>query len=78
MLGVTMGSVTFSGSALAKVVTDPAFADGSDKYFRSHNGSLIEAKSSKMSYDAQRAGKLWSDSEQLAHLQPSEKPALLQ
>jgi NAD(P)-dependent dehydrogenase (short-subunit alcohol dehydrogenase family) len=78
MLGVTMGSVNFSGAALAKIVADPVFADGSGKYFQSHNGSLIEAKSSKMSYDAQRAGKLWSDSEQLAHLQVSEKPALLQ
>ncbi len=76
-LGVTMGSLSFSGSALAKVVADPSFADGSGKYFQSRNGSLVEARSSKTSYDEQRAAKLWSDSERLVHLRAKEEPALL-
>lgn len=76
-LGVTMGSLSFSGSALAKVVADPSFADGSGKYFQSKNGSLIEARSSKTSYDEERAAKLWRDSEQLVHLRAKEEPALL-
>lgn len=76
-LGVTMGSLSFSGSALARVVADPAFADGSGKYFQSKNGSLIEARSSEVSHDEARAAKLWSDSEQLVHLQGKEAPALL-
>ena len=76
-LGVTMGSLSFSGPALARVVADPSFADGSGKYFQSKNGSLIEARSSKTSYDEERAAKLWRDSEQLVHLQGKEEPALL-
>jgi len=77
-LGVTMGSLSFSGAGLAKVVADPSFAHGSGKYIQSDNGSLIEARSSKVSYDVRRAGKLWSDSKQLVKLQPHEEPALLQ
>ncbi len=76
-LGVTMGSVGFSGAALAKVVSDPAFADGSGKYFQSNDGSLIEARSSKMSYDEARAAKLWSDSKRLVRLSPDEEPMAL-
>jgi NAD(P)-dependent dehydrogenase (short-subunit alcohol dehydrogenase family) len=76
-LGVTMGSLSFSGPALARVAYDPSFADGSGKYFQSKNGSLIEARSSKTSYDEERAAKLWRDSEQLVHLQGKEEPALL-
>ncbi len=77
MLGVTIGSLSFSGAGLAKMVMDPAYADGSGKYFQSHNGTLSEARSSKMSYDKSRARKLWSDSAQLVQLQASEKSALL-
>ena len=76
-LGVTMGSLSFSGSALARVVADPSFADGSGKYFQSKNGSLIEARSSETSYDEGRAVKLWGDSEQLVGLRKREEPALL-
>jgi NAD(P)-dependent dehydrogenase (short-subunit alcohol dehydrogenase family) len=76
-LGVTMGSLSFSGTALARVAYDPSFADGSGKYFQSKNGSLIEARSSVASYDEERAAKLWRDSERLVHLQGKEEPALL-
>ena len=76
-LGVTMGSLSFSGSALARVAYDPSFADGSGRYFQSKNSSLIEARSSEASYDEGSAAKLWRDSEQLVHLQVKEEPALL-
>lgn len=75
--GVTMGTVSFSGAALAKVASDPAYANGSGKYFQSNDGQLIEARSSKMSYDEQRAIKLWNDSKLLVHLQPNEEAAQL-
>ncbi len=71
-LGVTMGSLPFSGEALAKVVADPAFANSSGKYFQSKNGSLVEARSSKVSYDEERARRLWEDSRHLVHL-PAER-----
>jgi len=77
MIGVTIGSLTFSGAGLAKMVMDPPYADGSGKYFQSHNGTLSEARSSKLSYDKSRARKLWSDSAQLVQLQASEESALL-
>jgi NAD(P)-dependent dehydrogenase (short-subunit alcohol dehydrogenase family) len=76
-VGVTMGSVGFSGAALARIAADPEFASGSGKYFQSNDGRLIEARSSKVSYDERRALKLWRDSEQLVHLQGKEEPALL-
>jgi hypothetical protein len=76
-LGVTMGSIPFSGEALAKLAIDPAFAKASGKYIQSRNGRLIEARSSKMSHDEQRARRLWSDSETLVCLQPQERPRSL-
>ena len=77
-LGVTMGSLGFSGASLARIVADPSFADGSGKYFQSHNGLLVEIRSSKVSYDGKRAAKLWDDSKLLVKLQPNEEPAILQ
>ncbi|WP_165789555.1 SDR family NAD(P)-dependent oxidoreductase [Billgrantia endophytica] len=67
-LGVTMGSLAFSGDALARVAIDPAFARASGKYMQSRNGQLIETRSSAMSYDIERARKLWADSETLVGL----------
>lgn len=75
--GITMGSLDFSGKALAKVAADPAYATGSGKYFQSNDNRLIERRSSKLSYDEQRALKLWNDSKALVHLQPNEEPAQL-
>jgi NAD(P)-dependent dehydrogenase (short-subunit alcohol dehydrogenase family) len=76
-LGVTMGEVEFSGSSLGKIAADPAFADASGKYFQSNDGRLLQVRSSKMSYDEQRATRLWNDSRELVHLLPGEEPALL-
>ena len=69
-LGVTMGSIPFSGDGLAKVAIGPAFAAASGKYIQSRNGQLIEAQSSVMTHDIARARKLWADSEKLVRLQP--------
>jgi NAD(P)-dependent dehydrogenase (short-subunit alcohol dehydrogenase family) len=76
-LGITMGDLVFSGASLGKIAADPAFANGSGKYFQSNDGRLIEARSSKMSYDEQRATRLWNDSKKLVHLLPDEEPAVL-
>lgn len=65
--GVTMGDMVFSGKALARVAADPAYANGSGKYFQSNDGKLIERPSSKLSYDEQRAKKLWNDTKTLIH-----------
>lgn len=60
-LGVTMGSLEFSGACLAKLAIEPEFADGSGKYYQSRDGKLIERESSTLSYDEIRARKLWDD-----------------
>ena len=75
-LGVTMGSIPFSGDSLADVAIGSRFADASGKYIQSHNGQLIEARSSKVSYDEAVARKLWADSEMLVHLRPEEKTSM--
>ena len=67
-LGVTMGSIPFSGDALARIAVDPAFADASGRYLQSTGGRLIEARSSAMSHDVARAQKLWADSEAITGL----------
>jgi len=78
MIGITQGSLDFSGASLAKVTADPRFAQMSGKYLQSNDGSLLVAKSSKASYSEVSAAKLWDDSKRLASLQPSEEPASLQ
>jgi len=71
-IGVTMGSLPFSGAALASVAMDDKFANASGKYFQSKNGTLIEARSSKTSYDQRRlpsCGRIlssWSGSRQVS------------
>jgi NAD(P)-dependent dehydrogenase (short-subunit alcohol dehydrogenase family) len=76
-LGITIGSLDFSGKSLGKLAGDPAFAHASGKYFESNRGRLIETHSSKMSYDQQRATRLWQDSKELVHLSSSEESVLL-
>ncbi|WP_419806332.1 SDR family NAD(P)-dependent oxidoreductase [Terriglobus sp.] len=72
-VGITQGSLGFSGASLARLAADAAYANASGKYFQSSAGRLIERHSSKMSYDEGRAGKLWNDSKQLVRLQPGEE-----
>mgnify|MGYP004535685239 CR=1 FL=1 len=58
-------SIAFSGDALARIAVDPFFSNASGKYLQSTSGRLIEARSSVMSYDAERARKLWQDCEKI-------------
>lgn len=76
-LGVTTGSMEFSGRALARLAADPAFAQISGKYMQSNDGRLIETRSSKTSHDEQRARRLWEDSRRLVYLRPDQESALL-
>jgi NAD(P)-dependent dehydrogenase (short-subunit alcohol dehydrogenase family) len=76
-IGVTQGSVSFSGASLAQIAADPIYANASGKYLQSNDGALKEAQSSKMSYDEKRAAKVWNDSKTLVGLQPSEEAAQL-
>ncbi len=76
-MGVTQGSIGFSGAALGRIAADPAFAGASGKYLQSNDGQLIERRSSTASYDEAKAAQLWRDTEALVHLQPEERPALL-
>ena len=71
-VGVTQGSISFSGACLAKVASDTAYENGSGKYFQSNDGALSETRSSKLTYDEQRALKLWNDSITLVGLQAGE------
>ncbi len=64
--GVTMGSLDFSGASLARIAADPEFANASGKYYQSNDGKLIERRSSTLSYDENRAARLWSQMEELA------------
>ena len=75
--GVTQGSVSFSGGSLARVAAEPTYANGSGKYFQSNNSALSETRSSTMSYDEQRALKLWNDSKTLVRLQANEESVQL-
>jgi NAD(P)-dependent dehydrogenase (short-subunit alcohol dehydrogenase family) len=76
-VGVTMGDLEFSGRSLGRIAADPDFADASGQYLQSHDGRLLRVRSSKLSYDEQRATRLWNDSRELVHLLPSEEPAVL-
>ena len=76
-MGITQGSIGFSGAALAKIAYDADFDKASGKYFQSNDGRLIERRSSATSYDPAKARQLWQDSEMLVKLKPDERPALL-
>lgn len=76
--GVTMGSIPFSGDALARIAIDPQYAHASGQYLQSKDNTLLPAQSSKASYDEQNAAKLWNDSTTLVKLQPDEMPRIIQ
>jgi NAD(P)-dependent dehydrogenase (short-subunit alcohol dehydrogenase family) len=76
-LGVTMGSLTFSGDALARIAVDPDFAGATGQYLQSKNGSLITSRSSKASYDEEKAFRLWRDSATLVKLESNETAEVL-
>lgn len=76
-VGITQGSLSFSGASLAKVAVDPAYRNASGKYFQSNSGALNDTRSSKLSYDERWALKLWNDSKTLVRLQPNEESVQL-
>lgn len=71
--GITMGSLGFSGASLARIAADQAYAHGSGKYFQCNDGNLVETRSSAVSYDEERAARLWSRMRTLVRLQPAEE-----
>ncbi|WP_101926534.1 MULTISPECIES: SDR family NAD(P)-dependent oxidoreductase [Luteimonas] len=75
--GFTVGRLDVSGASLARLATDPAYADGSGKYFQVKDGSFGETRSATMSYDETRAARLWDASRQLVGLTTEEESALL-
>ena len=76
-LGVTMGSLAFSGAALAQVAVGPEFAGATGQYLQSKNGRLVTPRSSRVSYDEQKAATLWTDSATLVKLQSKETSEVL-
>ena len=70
LLGVTPGDLAFSGTGLGRVAVDAAYAEMSGKYIQSNDHRLLEARSSKMSYDKALATRLWRDTAQLVGLSP--------
>jgi NAD(P)-dependent dehydrogenase (short-subunit alcohol dehydrogenase family) len=76
-IGVTTSEVGFSGASLAALAADPAYAGVSGKYFQANDGVLSAVRSARLSYDEQRAAKLWEDTKQLVQLTTDEEPAQL-
>lgn len=76
-IGATTSTVAFSGAALADLAVNEQYATGSGEYFQAKEGQLSRVRSSKASYDEQRALTLWNASKQLVDLLPDEEPAQL-
>jgi len=62
-----------AGAALAKMVTDPALASVSGKYFPSRT-RWSEGPSSEASHDRERARALWDESVRMSNLTPEDSP----
>jgi NAD(P)-dependent dehydrogenase (short-subunit alcohol dehydrogenase family) len=75
LVGTTTSTVEFSGAALADLAVDPHYTSASGTYFQAQEGKLSQVRSSMMSYDLQRAQKLWNDSKQLVGVMPDEEHA---
>ena len=67
----SLSTLSRSGKALARMVTDPELAKTTGKYFPSH-ARWHEARSSELSYDAARARELWDASVRMSGLAPGE------
>jgi NAD(P)-dependent dehydrogenase (short-subunit alcohol dehydrogenase family) len=72
----TINPAPKAGTALARLVLDPALASVSGKYFPSHT-RWREAPSSDASYDIDRARLLWDESVRMSNLTPEESPVLV-
>jgi len=76
-MGVTIGSLSFSGEMLGNIAVNSSFANASGKFLQSRNGQSIEARSSPVSYDRIRASELWNASMALVHLSAGERSRLI-
>ncbi|MEV8506131.1 SDR family NAD(P)-dependent oxidoreductase [Actinoplanes sp. NPDC051475] len=76
-IGAVTSDAQFSGASLAALVADPDYADVSGKYLQANDGTLSAVRSARLSYDEQRAAKLWDDTKHLVGLTADEEPVLL-
>jgi light-dependent protochlorophyllide reductase len=67
----SLSTLSRSGTALSRMVLDPELANTTGKYFPSH-ARWHAARSSELSYDAQKARALWDASVRMSGLQPGE------
>ncbi len=67
----SLSTLSRSGKALARMVTDPELAKTTGTYFPSH-ARWHEARSSELSYDTARARELWDASVRMSGLTPGE------
>jgi NAD(P)-dependent dehydrogenase (short-subunit alcohol dehydrogenase family) len=68
MIGLKISDVATSGKAMARLISDPALAGVSGKYFQ----IAQERASSQESYDIRKAAELWESSAELVKLMPDE------
>lgn len=61
-IGGVVSDVEFSGASLARLATSPEYAARSGEYFQANQGTLSSVRSASLTYDRERAAKLWADS----------------
>jgi len=61
-IGGVVSDVAFSGASLARLATAPEYASRSGEYFQANDGVLSSERSATLTYDRDRAAKLWNDS----------------
>jgi NAD(P)-dependent dehydrogenase (short-subunit alcohol dehydrogenase family) len=69
-VGVVTSTAEFSGASLADLAVEARYATESGGYFQAREGKLSKVRSSKASYDEQRALTLWNDTKGLVGLLP--------
>jgi NAD(P)-dependent dehydrogenase (short-subunit alcohol dehydrogenase family) len=67
----SLSTLSRSGTALSRMVLDPELANTTGKYFPSH-ARWNAARSSELSYDAEKARALWDASVRMSGLLPGE------
>ncbi|MFF7800552.1 SDR family NAD(P)-dependent oxidoreductase [Streptomyces olivaceus] len=72
-IGIVTSDAGFSGASLAALAAGPEHAGHSGTYFQAQDGTLSAVRSARVSYDEQRAAKLWDDSRQLVGLTAEEE-----
>ncbi|MFE0180856.1 SDR family NAD(P)-dependent oxidoreductase [Streptomyces olivaceus] len=72
-MGIVTSDAGFSGASLAALAAGPEHAGHSGTYFQAQDGNLSAVRSARVSYDEQRAAKLWDDSRQLVGLTAEEE-----